>query len=326
MSLSIRAALAACCAAAFAVPAVTAVAQEFPTRPIRLIVPFPPGTASDFLARTFGLKLGDFYKQQIVVDNRPGAAGLIGTQILIGAMPDGHTLAMIGPPHITSALLQPKLPYRPVDDVTPIINVANIPNVVVVSPNIPAGTVLELASLMRAKPGAFNFASVGFGSVSHFAAEIFNRAAKVDAVHVPFKLLADVLAEMVAGRVHYMVTTSPAAVVLTRDGKLRSIAVTSPKRSLSLPDIPTVAEQGMPAAESVAWFGIIGPANLPRRLVTRLHGDFQGILKDPDTRERFLKQGGEATPESTPESFLALMKSELARYTRLIKEAGIKAE
>lgn len=325
MHIPLRAALAVLGAAAFAVPA-TAVAQDFPTRPIRLVVPFPPGTASDFLARTFGLKLGEFYKQQIVVDNRPGAAGLIGTQIIVSALPDGHTLAMIGPPHITSALLQPKLPYRPIDDVTPIINVANIPNVVVVSPNIPANTLPELVTLMRAKPGVFNFASVGFGSVSHFAAEIVNRAAKVDTVHVPFKLLADVLPEMVAGRVHYMVTTSPAAVTLTREGKLRSIAVTSPKRALSLPDIPTVAEQGMPAAESVAWFGIIGPANMPRRLVARLHADFQGILKDPDTRERFLKQGGEATPESTPESFLALMKSELARYARLIKEANIKAE
>jgi tripartite-type tricarboxylate transporter receptor subunit TctC len=327
MDLVARSALAAFCAAAFAVPAVTAIAQEFPTRPIRLVVPFGPGSTSDILARTFGLKLGEFYRQQIVVDNRPGAGGLIGSQIIVNAVPDGHSLAMIGQAHITSALLQPKLPYRPIDDVTPIINVANTPNVVVVSPNIPAGTVLELASLIRAKPGAFNFASVGFGSASHFAAEIFNRAAKIDAVHVPFKsIVADGFPEMVAGRVHYAIPVLPAALTLTRDGKLRAIAVTSPKRSLSLPDVPTVAEQGMPAAESVTWFGIVGPANMPRRLVTRLHGDFQGILKGPDTRERFLKQGAETTPESTPESFLALMKSELARYARLIKEANFKAE
>jgi tripartite-type tricarboxylate transporter receptor subunit TctC len=326
MSLSVRAALAAFCAAACAVPAVTAVAQEFPTRPIRLVVPFPPGSASDFLARTFGLKLSDFYKQQVVVDNRPGAGGLIGSQILVGAVPDGHTLALVGPPHIASALMQAKLPYRPVEDVTPISLLANIPNVIVVSPNLAANTLPEMANLMRAKPGAYNYATLGFGSLAHLAAEIVNRAAKIDTVHVPFKTLADVNTEMLAGRVHFILATTPTAVTLTREGKLRPIAVTSPKRAASLPDVPTVAEQGMPAAESVAWFGIVGPPNLPRKLVARLHADFQGILKHPDTRDRFLKQGGEVTLDSTPESFLALMKSEFARFAKLIKEAGIKAE
>lgn len=306
--------------------AAAAVAQQFPDKPIRMIVPLPPGTASDFLARTLGLKLSDAYKQQIVVDNRPGAGGLIGSGMVAKATPDGYTLAMVAPPHLVAPLLQAEQPYRPLEDFAAVIQVASIPNVIVVAPGVPAKSAQGLVALAKAKPGEFNFASLGFGTSSHLAAEIFNLAAGIKVIHVPFKLMADVNTETLAGRIHYFVFTAPAALTLLRDGKLRPLAVTTARRSATFPELPTVAEAGLPAAESDAWFGVIAPAGTPHRIVNRINADILKILREADTKEKFARQGAELVDDTSPAGFARLLQSEYVRYQKLVKDSGLKPQ
>jgi tripartite-type tricarboxylate transporter receptor subunit TctC len=306
--------------------AASAAAQTFPSRPIRLVVPFPPGTASDFLGRTIGAALGDLYKVQVVVDNRPGAGGLIGTSIVTQAMADGHTLGLFGSPYLTAPMLQSKPPYDPFRDGAPITQVAGIPNIVGVSLHVPAKTLQEFIAYAKARPGELNFASVGVGSIAHFGAEIVSSAAGLKTVHVPFKLLADGWNEMFAGRVHFFVFAAPAAVPMVRDNRVRAIAVTTPRRIPALPEIPTVAEAGLPAAEHVAWFGIFAPAGTPKPLVGKLSADIGSVVRDPQTRQRFSNQGAEPVENSSPEAFMALLKSEAVRYRKVIADAGIKPQ
>ncbi|MGZ8267647.1 MAG: Bug family tripartite tricarboxylate transporter substrate binding protein, partial [Burkholderiales bacterium] len=209
--------------------------QTYPNRPIRMVVPFPPGAASDFLARVLGQKLGEAWGQQIVVDNRPGAGGLIGGTVVARANPDGYTIALIGQPHLTAYLLSRTPPWDPFSDFTHIGAVASMPNVAVVGPGLPVNTLSELISQVKAKPGYFNFGSAGVGSSSHLAGEMFNAAASLKAVHVPFKLLGDALAEMFGGRVHYYLFPLPAAMPSLREGKLKPIATGGAKRTIALP-------------------------------------------------------------------------------------------
>jgi tripartite-type tricarboxylate transporter receptor subunit TctC len=306
--------------------AAAAGAQPFPNKPIRLVVPFPPGTASDFLARTIGVALGELYKVQVVVDNRPGAGGLIGTPIVLSAQPNGYTIGLFGPPYITSVMLQVKAPYRPLQDGAPITQIAGIPNIVGVSQTLPAKTLREFIAYAKARPGQLNYASVGVGSIAHFGAEIVARAANLQTVHVPFKILSDGWAEIFAGQVHFFVFAAPAAVPMIRDGRVRALAVTTPNRIPALPDVPTVAEAGLPAAEHVAWFGIFAPAGTPRPIVNKLSADIAGIVRDAKTRELFERQGAVPVGDSSPEAFAKLLKSEYGRFARLIKEAGIKPQ
>ena len=288
-----------------------------------MIVPLPPGAASDFLARVVGQSLSDAYKQQVVIDNRPGAGGLIGSTLVTRAAPDGYTLAMIGSPHLVGPLLQSNPPYRPLADIVAIAGVATVPNVVVVAPNVPAKSVQQLVALAKSKPGQLNFASVGIGSSAHLAAEIFNRAAGISAVHVPFKVMADVYTEMLSDHVHYYVFTLPAALPMLRDGKLRALAVTTAKRSAALPDVPTIIEAGLPEAQSDLWLGIVGPAGIPRSTVTKLHADIERILRESKAKEQFARQGAEPTVDTTPEAFMRLLISEQARYRQLLVGTGI---
>lgn len=314
-------------AVALAAAAAGTPAQPYPNRPIRMIVPLPPGTASDFLARTLGQRLSETYRQQVVVDNRPGAGGLIGSGIVATSAPDGYTLAMIAPPHIVGPLLQAKPPYRPIEDFTAVIEVATLPNVIVVAPGVPAKNVQELVALIRPKPGQYNYASVGFGTSSHTAPEIFNRAAGISVVHVPFKVIPDVMTEMAAGRVHYTVFTAPASLTMLRgDSKLRAIAVTSAKRSATFPDLPTVAEAGLPEATSDAWFGIVAPAGLSKALVAQINADVVKILREPETKEKFARQAAELVDDTSPAAFDRLMKAEYARYRKLLQDIGIKPQ
>ncbi len=306
--------------------ATVAAAQPFPERPIRMLVPLPPGTASDFLARTLSQSLSDAYKLQVVVDNRPGAGGMIGSTILVKATPDGYTLAMVAPPHLVAPLLQANPPYRPLADIVPVVEVASIPNVLLVAPNVPAKNVQELIALAKSKPGEYNYASVGFGTLAHLAGEIFNRAGGIKVVHVPFKVIPDVLTEMLAGRVHYCLFTAPSALTMLREGKLRAIAVTGAKRSATFPDLPTMAEADLPAAQSDGWFGVVAPAGTPRKIVTRLNADIVKILRQPETKEKFARQGAELVDDTSPEGFTNLLKAEETRYLKLIKDAGLKPQ
>lgn len=330
----IRATL-ACALLASAVLPAAAIAQQaagatqpaagvaYPTRPVRLVVPFPPGSASDFLGRQLGALLGEGYKQQVVVDNRPGAGGLIGSQLIVSGAPDGHTLGLVGAPHFVGVLMQPKPAYRPIEDVTMITQVATIPNLLTVAPNLPVKSVKELIAYARARPGELNYASLGVGSFAHTAGEIFRSAADIKVVHVPFKSIADVNSELQAGRIHFLIFTAPSSQALIGEGRGRPLAVTTAKRNPAFPDLPTLAEAGLPAATNDAWFGVIGPAALPRPLAARIYADINKVLRSSEAKERFARQGADPTFESTPQSFTEMMKAEFARYARLVKDFGV---
>lgn len=304
-------------------PAVASGAENFPTRPIRMVVPFPPGSASDFLARVVGQKLGEMYGQQIIIDDRPGGGGVIGSVIVAKASPDGYTLSMIGTPHVVNALLAANPLYRPIEDFTAITQVASLPNIVIVG--IPVNSLQELITMAKQKPGQLNFGSAGIGSLSFMAGELFNQPAGIKAVNVSFKMLGDVVTEMVAGRVHFYVIPTAAGMPLVREGKLRALATTSDKRLESLPNVPTMAEAGLPNYRFEGWFGVAGPAKMPHALVTRLNKDIVGILQQADTKDKFVRQGAEPV-FGTPEQFLKLMQTEMVRSEKVIKQAGIKPQ
>lgn len=300
-------------------------ADAYPVRPIRVIVPLPPGTATDFIARTLSAPLGDQYKQQIVVDNRPGAGGLIGSGLGAKATPDGYTYVMAAPPHTMAPLLTANPPYHPIKDFTPVAGIALVPNLLVVSPNLPAKSVKELAALLRANPGKYNYASVGVGSLAHIGGEIFNRAAGAKQVHVPFKFLGDAFTETMADRVHYFLFTVPSASAIAREGKLRALAVSGSKRSSAWPDLPTVAEAGLPEATSDGWFGLIGPAGVPAAIIAQLQGDIAKLLREPKIRESLARGGAEIPNDTSTAAFGKLMQTEYDRYARLVKETGLRA-
>jgi len=306
--------------------AASAFAQKFPERPIRVIVPLPPGSASDFLARTLSVPLTELYGQQVVVDNRPGAGGLIGSTLLSKATGDGYTYAMVAPPHTVGALLQKTPPYHPIRDFTVVTEVASIPNILAVYPNLPAKNIRELVALLKSDPSKYNYGSLGIGTLAHIAGEIFNQAAGVRTVHVPFKVVPDAFGETIAGRVHYLVFTVPTISAVVRDGRLRPLAVTSAKRNPAFPNIPSIVEEGLPAAQSDGWFGLLGPAGVPRRITFQLAADVKNIISQPRIRESFGKMGADAAVDSGPDVYEKLMKSEYDRYVKLVKDIGLKPQ
>lgn len=301
-------------------------AQKFPERPIRMIVPLPPGSASDFLARTVGASLADQYGQQFVVDNRPGAGGLIGSSILAAASRDGYTYAMVAPPHTVAPLLQKKPPYHPLRDFSAVMEVAAIPNIIAVTPALPARNIRELVALLKSDPSKYNYASLGVGTLAHIGAEIFNQAAGVRTTHVPFKQVPEAFGETASGRVHYLVFTVPTISPVIRDGRLRPLAVTSAKRNPAFPDIPSIVEEGLPAAQSDGWFGILGPAGVPKKIVAQLAADVKKVITQPRIKSAFERQGATAAVDSDPAVFDKLMKDEYVRYVKLIKDVGIKPQ
>jgi tripartite-type tricarboxylate transporter receptor subunit TctC len=302
-----------------------AVAQDkWPVRPIRMIVPFPPGSASDVLSRTVGQRLGEMYSQQFVIDNRPGAGGFIGSQLLKQAAPDGYTLGMMGQPHLSNVLLRDDKPYDPFKDYVPITLVAMTPNVIVLGKGIEAKTIPDLIALAKAKPGALNYGSSGVGSSSHLAGALFASKAQINVTHIPFRV-GDSRSALMTGTIQYYVYPLPAIVALIRSGSLRALAVASPKRAEALPDTPTSAEAGFAAYRSESWFGIIAPHALPRPLIAKINADTLSVLNEPGIREKISRQGAEARP-GTPEQFGKMQRDEYAELGALIKETGMKAE
>ena len=306
-------------------PAPAADSVPYPVRPVRLVVPFPPGAASDFLARVLGQKLSESWGQQIVVDNRPGAGGLIGGTAVAHSNADGHTIALIGQPHLTASLLSRSPPWDPFKDFTHIGGVASMPNVAVVGPGFQVNTLQELLTQVRAKPGFYNVGSAGVGSSSHLAAEMFNAAGGLKAVHVPFKLLADALAEMYGGRVHYYLFPLPAAMPALRDGKLKPIATGGPKRTVALPQVPTMSEAGLPGFSSETYFGLLGPAGMPSAVVTKINAETVKFLSTDDVRQRYLANGAEPMP-TTPAEFEKVQRTEYARVRKVIQDIGLKPQ
>jgi len=299
---------------------------EYPVRPIRIVVASSPGTADDFFARSLGDELQAFYRQRVIIENRSGAGGLIGNALVSRANADGYTLGMVGVTRIITELLREEPPYRALADIVGVAHVASITNVLVVSRAIPVRTPRRFVSYARVRVGELNYASLGTGSASHLAGEVFTRALGIDAVHVPFTRLTDAFVELGLGGVHYAVLTLPAVMGPVSEGRLRALAVMTRQRSPALPDVPAIAEVGLPEAQIDRWSGIVAPKGTPRRIVEQLHGDIVRGLRKAALRRRFVSQGAESTPESTPDGFMRLMQEEYLRYEAVIREGGIRAD
>ena len=304
----------------------SAALADYPVKPIRIIVASSPGAADDFFARSLAGELEAFYRQRIVIENRSGAGGLIGNTVLSRANADGYTLGMIGVTRIITQLVRDPPPYRALADIVGVAHVASITNVLAVTPAIPVRTANAFAAYARVRIGELNYASLGIGSASHLAGEVFTRALRIEAMHVPFRNVSDTFVEKGLGRVHYAVYTLPAVLVPVREGRLRALAVMTPVRSGLLPEVPAIAEVGLPEAQFDSWSGIIAPRGTPRRIVEQLHGDIVRGLRKAAVRELFVRQGAESTPESTPDGFTRMMQGEYLRYQALIREGGIKPE
>jgi len=312
-------------ALAWAALAPSAPAQEYPARPVRIIIGFPPGGATDLVSRLMAPKYTGLLKQQFIVDNRPGANGVIGSDLAAKAAPDGYVihLATIG-----SLVLSPatgKVPYDPLRDFAPISQAVALQNIFIVHPNLPARTLKELIALARAKPGALNFASSGNASPGHLAGELFKGMAKVNLVHVPYKGGGPALIDLVAGHVEIFIAVISTAAPQVRAGKARALAVTGPRRAAAFPDVPTVAETGLRGYEATNWYGYVAPSATSRAVIERLHKATVTVLEMADVKQALLEQGIESAP-SSPDQFAAYIKSETGKWTKVIKAAGIKVE
>jgi len=301
-------------------------ADTYPSKPIRFVVAFPPGGGTDLVARTIAPRLAERLAQQVVVDNRPGAGGNLGTEIVAKSAPDGYTMLMgsVGPLAINASLFA-RMPFDPLKDLAPVTLAASTPNMLVIHPSLPAATVHELIALARARPGAINFASSGQGTPAQLAGELFNSMAGVKMVHVPYKGAAPALADLLGGQVQVMFSTMPPALPHVAAGRLRALAVASLKRSPAAPELPTVDEAALPGFEATTWHGVMVPAGTPEALVVKLNRDIVAVLRTPDVIERLSSQGAE-TIGSTPQAFAAYIKTETAKWAKVIRESGTKAE
>jgi tripartite-type tricarboxylate transporter receptor subunit TctC len=298
----------------------------YPTKPIRIIVASSVGAADDFFARLLADDLETTYQRRVLIENRPGAGGLIGNTRVSRAHADGYTLGMIGVTRLITELMREAPPYKALGDIVGVAHVASITNVLAVTRTLPVTTAREFVNYARVRPGELNYASLGIGSASHLAAEVFSRALGIDAVHVPFRMATDSFVEMALGRVHYAIYTLPAALGPVREGRLRALAVMSQQRSPTLPNVPAIAEVGLPEAQFDSWSGIVAPTGTPRRIVEQLHSDIARALRKSALRARFVNQGAESTPDTTPDGFMRHMQEEYLRFQSLIKVGGIKAE
>jgi tripartite-type tricarboxylate transporter receptor subunit TctC len=309
-----------------ALAAMCAFAQSYPNKPIRLVVPFPPGGTTDILARDVGQRLTEALGQPVVIDNRPGAAGNIGSEIVAKSTPDGYTLLMCTvSSHAINPSLYSKLPYDHIKDFAPVVLVARVPNVLEVNPSVPVYTVTDLIKLAKEKPGQLNFASSGSGTSIHLSGELFKTMAGVNMVHVPYKGSAPAVTDLVGGQVHLMFDNLPSSLQQIKGGKLRAIAVTSAQRSPALPDIPTIAESGLPGFEATSWFGVLAPAGTPAAIVNRLNAEVDKWLQSDSGKAQLLEQG--ALPAGgTPEEFAAYIRAETEKWAKVVKVSGAKVD
>ncbi len=301
-----------------------AVAQNYPSKPIRLIVPTAPGGGTDFSARFIGTKLSEAWGQTVVIDNRPGASGNIGVELAARAVPDGHTLVMPITSFPVNPSLYPKLPFNTENDFAPIALVASAPLLLVVNPSVPAKSVGELITLTKARAGQLNYANSGSGTTAHLAGELFKRMAGVDIVSIAYKGGGPAIIDLIAGNVQIYFSTIPAALQQVRAGKLRALAVTSTTRVAEIPDMPTVAEAGLPGFQVIGWFGLFAPAGTPSAVVQKLNTEIVKTLKAPETRER-LSGHGLIPGGGTPQDLGKFLSEEIARWRKLIQEAGIRS-
>jgi len=302
----------------------SAYAADYPQRPIRLIVPFAAGGGLEITARSIGQKLTEKRGQSIVIDNRPGAATIVGSEIAAKASPDGYTLLMITTTFAINPSLYGKLPYDPVREFAPVTQINSVPNILVVNPSIPAHTVRELIALAKAKPGQLNYASAGSGTSPHLAAELFKTMAGIEMTHIPYKGIPPAVTDVIAGRVTMLMTTTISAAPHVKSGRLRALAITSPKRLAAMPEVPAIGET-VPGYEADAFQGMVAPAGVPREIVRQLADDITAIVRLPDIRERIIADGAEPIG-STPEAFSVFLKKEMLKWGKVVKESGARPD
>jgi len=299
----------------------------YPNHPVRIVVPFPAGGTTDILAREVAQTLSQSLGQPFVVDNRPGAGGNIGSDIVAKAAPDGYTLLMgtVGT-HAINPSLYAKMPYDHVKDFAPVILVAGVPNVLEINPSLPVNSVQELIAYTKANPGKINFASSGSGTSIHLSGELFKTMTGVQITHVPYKGSAPALQDLVGGQVQIMFDNLPSSLALIKAGKLKPLAVTSAARSTALPDVPTVAESGLPGFEASSWFGLLAPAGTPKDVVAKLNANVAKWLATPEAKEKLAAQGAIAASGLTPDDFAKHIATETTKWAKVVKESGAKVE
>jgi len=296
----------------------------YPAKPIRLIVPFAPGGGTDILARSLGQLLGSSLGQQVIVDNRPGAGGVLGAELTAKSAPDGYTIMMVSSSYSVNPALY-KLSFDPIKDLTPISQVASVPFVLVAHPSVPINNLRELIALAKAKPGQLNFASSGLGSSPHLAGEYFNMRAGTQIKHIPYKGGGPAIADVMGGHVQFLFSTVVQGIPHIKSESLKAIAIGSLKRSAALPDVPTIAESGIPGYDVTNWFGILGPRDMPRHIVEKLSTEIAKHLRNPEFMAKLAAEGAEPVG-STPAEFAQLISSEIEKYGRIVKETQIKVD
>jgi tripartite-type tricarboxylate transporter receptor subunit TctC len=302
-----------------------AAAQDWPARPVRLILPFPPGGGTDILGRLIAERLSASLGQPVVTENRGGAGGNVGAEAAARSAPDGYTIVLVAPSLAISPTLYSKINYDPVKDFAPVSLVATVPNVMITQPSLPAQNLQEFIAYAKARPGALNFGSGGAGTSNHLAGELFNIVTGTKLVHVPYKGVNLAMQDVLAGNVHLVFIGIPAAAPHVKAGKLRALALVAPQRSAALPDVPTVAEAGLGDFEVTTWYGVLAPAATPRPVVMRLNSELVKIMHSPELKEKLAATGTEPLT-STPEEFAAYIKREIAKWGDVIRKSGAKAD
>lgn len=313
----------ACCAWLL-IAACCVYAQDYPTKPVRIVVPLAPGGSTDLLARLVGGKLAELWAQPVIVDNRAGGGTTIGAELVARSAPDGYTLLMVTSAFAVNFSLFQKVPYK-LSDFVPLSDVAQTPNVLAVHPSVPARNVKELIALLRARPGELTYSSGGVGGSTHLAGELFKLLAKVDMVHVPYKGGGPAVTDLVGGQVTMTFANLTTVLPFAKAGRLRALAVTSVKRSPALPDMPTMAEAGVPGFEAATWNGLLAPAATPKEIVARLNADIVKVLQMPDTREKMAANALEPIGDSSA-AFGSHISAEIARWAKVVKAARLKTE
>lgn len=324
-SLKLRQAVVGIAGALVLSAAVPDAAADYPDRPIRLIVPSPPGGGTDTSTRAIVPKLSEILNQNIVVDNRPGASGNIGAEIASVAPADGYTLLAIIASHASNPAVMRKVTFSLARDFAPISRTVTLPNVLISHPSVPAKNTKELIAYIKSKPGQLNFASGGIGSIQHFAMELFLNMAQLKMTHVPYKGVAPATSDVIAGHVPMIAANILTILPHVKNGRVRAYGVTSLERSSAAPDLPTIAE-ALPGYEAVQWYGLVAPAGTPRAIVNKLHAAVVQTLNDPAVRQGFLNGGADTTPSPSPEAYAKLIRAEIAKWAKVAKEAGIKPE
>jgi tripartite-type tricarboxylate transporter receptor subunit TctC len=300
-------------------------AQSFPSKPIRIVVPSSAGGGADTTARLLAQKLSDLFGQQAIVDNRPGAGNIIGTEMVAKAPPDGYTLLMAINNHAINASLYRKLPYDPIQDFAPISLIATAPNILVVHPSLPVRSVHDLVRLAKARPGQINYASAGNGTAAHFAAELFKLDAKVQMTHIPYKSLSGAVIDVVSGAVQVMFPSPLTALGQIKAGRLRALAVTTARRSPSMPELPTIQESGITGYEFSSWYGLLAPRATPDSVVAKLSQEVMQIVRSKEVEARLTGDGGDPVG-NTPDEFDVFLKAEVEKYAKLVKEIGLRID